>query len=139
MVPKSSSNNHSLSMAKYFTDVAWIEAKLMGKRVIDFRVDENKISGGHFNESFELPDLDKGTDGFTFAKLVQKVGGTVPGTPAPTDHWLTIQTGYEGAQPKANVPLVANKSQNVSAPAVLQAPAKGMMNLGGLKSMGPSR
>lgn len=143
MVPKSSSNNHALSMAKYFTDVAWLEPTLTS-RFIDFRVDNEKISGGHFNAKLEIGDRDKKTTGFTFAELVRKIGGTIPTEPQAIDSWLTIQTGYEQVGAK-KVVLEVKPGVKVQTAAVTQnpppnkAPAKGMLNLGALKSTVPAQ
>lgn len=84
MIPKSTSRPHSLQMAKYFTDVAWMEVSPNGKeRRLNFRVKNDRVSGGHFD------DL-KSVDEYSFANLVKQIGGTVPSTPAPIDSWLNI-------------------------------------------------
>ena len=134
MVPSSSSNNHALSMAKYFTDLAWMQAGLMGKREIDFRIDNQRIGGGHFNDKFEVWNRDKDPQQsgnyFSFKTLVEKLGGTIPGEAAPTDQWLTIQTGYQHTAPKNNT-LQAKAATNGSGPAKvsLAAPKAGAVNL----------
>lgn len=143
MVPSSSSNNHALSMAKYFTDVAWMQAGLMGKREIDFRIDNNRIGGGHFSDKFTVPNRDKDEkSGFTFANLVKKIGGTIPSEIPSIDHWLTIQQGYEVKVPqKKQVVLGGKPTQSpagTSAP-VLQQPKKGVISLGGIKQRVPNK
>lgn len=148
MVPKSCSNNHALSMAKYFTDVAWLEPDMQGVRHVDFRVDRERISGGHFNERLRVGDRSKpSADDFSFAQLVKKLGGTIPTGGAPTDHWLTIQTGYQsGAVAKPSIILAKPATPSLvgitpAKPPVLQSqpasPVKGMLNLSGLKASGP--
>lgn len=144
MVPKSCSNNHALTMAKYFTDVAWLEPDAMGNRVIDFRIDREKISGGHFNDKFQIRNRDQADkSGFSFADLVKKIGGTVPDRDTGIDHWLTIQTGYEAPGAKKAATLVVPKAttpsnSTVSAPAAVSQ-VKGLAGLAGLKQRGPAK
>ena len=84
MIPKSTSKPNSLTMAKYFTDVAWMQTNATGsERLLDFRINDNRISGGHFTER-------KNVEEYSFANLVRKLGGSVPTTTPPTDHWLRI-------------------------------------------------
>ena len=83
LVPLSSSKPHSMTMAKYFTDVAWMEATAAGHRMIDYRLTDEKICGGHFNER-------KSPDEYSFANLVRQIGGTVPETHAPIDNVIKI-------------------------------------------------
>jgi hypothetical protein len=139
MVPKSSSNNHALSLPKYFTDVAWMEAKMLGRRVIDFSINPDRIGGGHFNESFDVQNRDKGdTSGFTFGTLVRKIGGKVFDSPQPIDAWCEVQVGFD-ATPSAKQGLVLKSptttttvaTQQISTPAPLQPAAKGLLNLSG--------
>lgn len=149
MVPKSSSNPHALSMGKAFTDIAWMEATYTGY-FIDFRHDANKITGAHFNERYELPNLDKGkTDGFKFAHLVHKIGGKVPESPPPPDQWLTIQTGYEQAAPSRAglvlqssaspqpVALASNGGTIPTAQPLVAPKGKTVLNLGNMKQRVP--
>jgi hypothetical protein len=81
MVPISTSNPHSLTMGKHFSDIAWIEVTPSGKRNIDFRPALDRVIGGHFNEKKPVEEL-------PFASLVKEVGGFIPDNPS-TDRWLT--------------------------------------------------
>lgn len=84
MIPKSTSRPQALQMAKYFTDVAWMESNPSGsKRMLNFRLDPSRVSGGHFN------DMKDAFVDYTFAKLIQQLGGTIDPT-ATVDHWLKI-------------------------------------------------
>lgn len=151
MVPISSSNNHALSLSKYFTDVAWMTVGMTGKREIDFRIDNNRIGGGHFNQKFEVANRDAGDapgSKFTFGTLVEKLGGTLPKDMPGVDHWLTIQTGYEQAPSKAAAVILkkpaaapAGNGGTLKAsetPERVQTP-KGMMSLARLKSQAPAK
>lgn len=94
MVPKSTSNNHAFTMARFFTDVGWLEVGAMGDYRIDFRPSPEKISGSHMNK---LCDANK--EG-AFVELVKKLGGHVP-TEVVAPRWLTVQQGVEQtAKPK---------------------------------------
>lgn len=116
MVPKSSSNNHAMTMAKYFTDLAWLEVDAMGNYKIDYRANNERISGSHLNAR-----LDCRGDG-SFAKLVEQVGGTIPGSTQPFDHWLTIHpSGLDVAAKPALV--LGGKSES---PAQTAQPVKGL-------------
>jgi hypothetical protein len=90
MLPKSASNNHAMQMAKYFTDIAWLEVTAQGDYKVDFRPSNEKLSGGHMNAYL-------GTrEGGTFVDLVRFVGGTIPGEPQDYSKWLTIHdSGFE--------------------------------------------
>lgn len=113
MVPKSSSNNHAMTMAKYFTDLAWLEVDAMGNYKIDYRASNERISGSHLNAR-----LDCRGEG-SFANLVKQVGGTLPGSTQPFDHWLTIHpSGLDIAKKPA---LVLGGGKNTEAgPAQVQ-------------------
>ena len=71
MVPKSTSKPHGLTMAKYFTDVAWMEASRMGERLLNFKLRHTHVSGGHFDDSKPMAD-------YSFEALVKKIGGSIP-------------------------------------------------------------
>lgn len=71
LIPKSTSRPHGLTMAKHFTDVAWIEVTPMGKRIINFESSPDHEGGGRFDG--KLP-IDEGA----FARLVKRAGGQVP-------------------------------------------------------------
>src|ERR1044072_7409814 len=91
MVPASSSNNHAFGMAKYFTDIAWIEVDAMGTYRVDYRPTPERLSGSHINKI-----LDTRTE-WSFGNLVKAIGGTLP-EQVPPDHssWLTIHSeGYK--------------------------------------------
>lgn len=101
LVPKSSSKPHSMTMGKYFTDVAWMGANSMGERLLDFRVSDERIIGGHFSERKKITE-------YTFAALVRQIGGIVPESPAPVDHWLTMypRGEYQVGQRAATAPVL---------------------------------
>jgi hypothetical protein len=82
MVPKSTSRPHGLTMAKYFTDVAWMEASRMGERMLNFKLRHTHVSGGHFDDSKPMAE-------YSFDALVKRIGGTIP-TDASIDGWLKI-------------------------------------------------
>ena len=71
MIAKSTSRPHSLTLAAYFTDVAWLEVSPMGSRFIDFRPGPGRDAGGRFDS--RLP-VEQGN----FAKLVLAAGGVAP-------------------------------------------------------------
>lgn len=84
LVPKSTSRPHGLTMAKYFTDVAWMEMNPAGtQRRLNFKVKHDRVSGGHFDGVASVEE-------YSFANLVRKVGGHVPDGTQPIDHWLNI-------------------------------------------------
>lgn len=77
LVPKSSSKPHSLTMAKYFTDVAWMEASRDGsQRFLNYKISDERISGGHFQDR-------KPVEEYSFAALIRQVGGVLPNDWAP--------------------------------------------------------
>jgi len=137
LVPTSSSNNHAFGMSGNFTDVAWMITSVTGDREIDFRIDANKICGGHFNAKFKVANRDKNEkpgSGFTFGTLVRKLGGTVPGKEgAPINHWLTIQTGYEPPKKITPKALVVPRKADSSPAAPKKVEGTGMSVLAGLK------
>lgn len=111
IIPKSCSKPHSMTMAKFFTDVAWMTSNPNGtERQLDFRLDPGKISGGHF-------DAKKSIKEYSFANLVKQIGGTVPEAHAPIDSVLTIfEPGtYEGAPAVGKV--LGEKESGKPAPA----------------------
>lgn len=109
-IPKSTSKPHSLQMAKYFTDVSWMTVSRDGKeRRLDFRLNDGRISGGHFNE-------EKSTEEYSFANLVKKIGGRVPEGPVDTSHWLSVTSPQQVAEKnstKVDQVLDGTKSQPV--------------------------
>lgn len=72
MVPVSGSNPHALTMAKYFTDVGWLDMQRTGKSKIDFRPNTDRIIGGHLNCYDDAETT-------TVADLITAIGGYVPG------------------------------------------------------------
>lgn len=83
-IPKSTSRPHALKMSKYFTDVAWTEVSPSGIRRINFKMSEDRISGGHFDK------VDT-TDNYSFANLVKQIGGQLPSAvPPPIEPGLKI-------------------------------------------------
>lgn len=83
MIPKTTSKPQGLQMAKYFSDVAWMEMSPSGtERRLSFKPKADRVSGGHFFDS-------KSVDEYSFANLVKKVGGTLP-EGANEPRWITI-------------------------------------------------
>jgi hypothetical protein len=95
MIAKSTSRPQALLMAKYFTDVAWMEVSPTGTRKLDFRIRDSRVGGGHF-DGFE------DTDKYSFPNLVRAIGGTVPDGSQSIDSWLRILTPEEVAAPVVN-------------------------------------
>jgi hypothetical protein len=119
MIPKSSSKPHAMTMAKFFTDVAWMTSNPSGtERQLDFRLDPSKISGGHFNEK-------KAIDAYSFANLVKAIGGFVPAVNAPIDSVIEIapRGTYEAPAPAAKLTL--NGGAKDSTPAKVEVAASG--------------
>lgn len=82
MIPKTTSKPQGLTMAKYFTDVAWMELSPAGtERRLNFKPKNDRISGGHFTDS-------KSVEEYSFINLAKTIGfkGVELGDPA----WLTI-------------------------------------------------
>lgn len=95
LIPKSSSKPHSLTMSKYFTDIAWMEANRTGsERLLNFRISDERISGGHFNERENI-------DKYTFANLVKQIGGIVPSEAGSPEPALTIHDAGTYENPTA--------------------------------------
>lgn len=133
MIPKSSSNPHGYSMGKYFSDIGWIDVNKFGKRVMDFTKTSERTSGGNFNAKGD-PKTD-----FSFAKLVEKIGGHVPGpdSDTPLGEGLTIHpAGTYIPAVKAN-PLARKSTTSESPPlepaATKPTQVKGLGGLMGLK------
>ena len=99
MIPKSTSKPQGLQMPKYFTDVAWAEIAPNGReRRLNFKTKNDRVSGGHFDDSKDM------TKDYTFAKLVERVGGVVPKTPLdPMGRWLNIIPAGENVKPESKV------------------------------------
>jgi hypothetical protein len=92
MIPKSSSKPHALTMSKFFTDVAWMEANKAGtERRINMKLSDERVSGGHLNDMKTMQE-------FNFARLVQAVDGRVPTVNGPIEPALIIHRAgtYEG-------------------------------------------
>lgn len=95
MIPKSSSKPHALTMAKFFTDVAWMEANKAGtERRINMKLSDERISGGHLNDVKTMQE-------FNFARLVQAVGGHVPPVNAPVEPALYMHPKGTYVRPSA--------------------------------------
>jgi hypothetical protein len=82
-IPKSSSRPHSMSMSKYFTDVAWTEITPSGKARLNFKQSEDWICGGHFNDAADF-------ETYSFGNLVRKIGGAIPDGNQPLGDGLII-------------------------------------------------
>jgi hypothetical protein len=90
MVPKSTSKPVGFSMSKYFTDIGWAEASAAGERMIDFRINKDRLSGGHFHE--------RGTmENFSFGNLIKLIGGKIPNGTQEISDWLTFSEHTEAA------------------------------------------
>lgn len=108
MIPKSSSNNHAMTMAKYFTDLAWLETDSLGNYVIDFRASNDRMSGSHINERLKAD-----SDG-SFAQLHKRLGAKTPDSNYDWQNVIQIHEGYEVAAPVS----AAKQSPLGAAPAV---------------------
>lgn len=98
MIPKSTSKPNGLSMAPYFTDIAWMDTNAAGtERILDFRLDPGRVSGGHFHER-------KNSDEYSFANLVKQIGGTVPDGNQSVDQWLKIIPGGKPGEVESAAP-----------------------------------
>lgn len=132
-VVASSSNNHAFGMAKFFTDLAWLDVDGMGNYMIDFRASTDRMSGSHINEK-----LNTRTDG-RFEDLIRRLGGTVPGQGnwASTDSWLTIhRDGFKAPDgKKPSLVLGAKSESSGGSPAPVQGvkPTGLKLNLTGKK------
>lgn len=108
LLPKSSSNNHALSMAKYFTDIGWMTVDAMGKRIIDFTTRESHMSGSHFDSK-----MDVNKEG-AFKELLLG-GASVSPNPDAIANFLTIYEGgfvYETPEKKASLVLGSDKEKS---------------------------
>ena len=122
MVPKSTSKPHSLTMAKFFTDVAWLEASPTGTtRYINFRISDERISGGHYNDRIEMEKR-------WFHDLVKQLGGIVPDKAPEPSEWLTMYAKGEWRPPEPKV-LAAGKDSKMDVKPV----AKTMASLTAVK------
>lgn len=84
LIPKSVSKPHGFQIGRFFTDVGWMEMSPAGtERRINFKTQNDRISGGHFTESKNA------TTDYSFASLVKEVGGQL-GTPGNIDGALKI-------------------------------------------------
>lgn len=84
LIPKSTSRPQALSMAKYFTDILWAESNATGsERLINARLDPNKISGGHWTDRKKFEE-------YSFANLVRHLGGTVPTETPDMSGWFRV-------------------------------------------------
>lgn len=89
MIPKSVSRPHGMSLASYFTDVAWLEINVADKRIINFETTKDREGGGRFSGKYPVDEVG-------FSELVKRAGGSIPvnlqiaGDPA-----LTITPSWE--------------------------------------------
>lgn len=106
LIPKSTSKPNSLQMGKYFTDIAWAETNATGnQRLINMRLDANKVSGGHWNDR-------KSFDDFSFGNLVRHLGGQCPSESPSLDAWLAITSQAAGSSmDSAPKPILESKEQ----------------------------
>ena len=116
MLPKSVTNNHSLTMAKFFTDIAWMEVDALGKHMIDYRPNPDYMSGSHLNARLDS------REGGSFKDLVLAIGGAIPDGKQGFESVIEISQGYEAAAPKpkpvldsqGSAPAVKGKGLNLS-------------------------
>lgn len=121
MIPKSVSKPHAMTMAKFFTDVAWLEASPTGTtRYINFRISDERVSGGHYNDRVEMEKR-------WFHELVRQVGGIVPDKPEEPTGWITMFGKGEWAPPEKQVLGTAKESDKIA----LKASPKTMASLTG--------
>lgn len=119
-IPKGTSKPAGLQIAKYFTDVAWMEMNPAGtERRLNFKPKASRVSGGHFNDV-------KSIEEYSFANLIAAMGGSTPGPAgASTDHWLTIiPPAEEGAVPE---PAESKVLDGTTAAPVKSAGLSGLM------------
>ena len=69
MVPKSVTNNHSMTMAGYFTDLIWFGVDGMGRYKADYRASNDRISGSHM----KIHEESRGAG--SFKNLLEHLGG----------------------------------------------------------------
>jgi len=97
MIPKSCSKPHALTMAKFFTDVAWMETNPAGtERRLNFKLSPERISGGHWTDVKKMEE-------YSFAKLIALVGGFIPTENAPLEPALVIHENGSFAPAEAKV------------------------------------
>lgn len=107
MVCKSTSRPHSLQMAKYFTDVAWLEVSPTGTRKLDFRVKPSRIGGGHF-EGYE------DTEKYSIPNLIKQIGGITPKPDYSIESWLKILPPAEADEPVESKVLEGGETGKVT-------------------------
>jgi hypothetical protein len=109
MVPKSSSNPHALTMAKYFSDVGWLDVRGNGDTQLDFRQSNDRVIGGHLASATDARAT-------TVADVIRAIGGYVPNAAELNpNHWLTIHESgsYEPAGKRPGLVLGAPKAADV--------------------------
>lgn len=124
MIPVSTSNPHAMTMAKNFTDVAWIQVTPTGNREIDMRASDAKVIGGSLN-------IKGSTSEYNFKKLVELSGGTVDPN-STIDHWFTEYPAGEYQIPVKASPL---GSKAGSAPSQVQTATRVPTGLGALAAL----
>lgn len=122
MVPVSSSNPHAMTMGKNFTDIGWIDVDGIGKRIIDFQPNGNRVIGGQLTQKGNVDEIN-------FLKLIELSGGSAPRN-SSVDSWLTRHAPGEYALPAAKT-LGAKVSTSASPAAI---PIKAGNVLAGLKA-----
>lgn len=130
MIPKSSSNPHGLTMGKFFSDIGWIDIDKWGKRKLTFGVTNTRVSGGH------LEGAGDPREDFSFAKVVERIGGACPTPSDDLGEGLIIHAPgtYIPASVSKALPL-GNKATSASTtlePAKTSQ-VKGLGGLAGLK------
>lgn len=122
-IPKSTSKNHGLTVAQFFTDILWIEPSLDGGRYIDGRPDISKEVGGRFTER-------KKSHEYSFPRLVELVGGIVPGPDASLLFPAVIENKLGEYERKVPEPLKGGNGGvvQVKKPPTLQGLIKAQQN-----------
>lgn len=134
MIPKSSSNPHGLTMGKFFSDIGWIDVDKFGKRKLNFKITNQRVSGGHLaGEGDPRGDYD-------FAHVVEAIGGKAPGpnSDTPLGEGLIIHPPgtFIPAAAKPVNPLGAKPAATqASSPLTPEAKPTAVKGLGGLTGL----
>lgn len=113
MIPKSISRPHAMTVATYFTDVAWLEVSPMGRRQLNFDTSPEKEGGGRFAGTLPIDEA-------SFSQLVVKAGGVVPKSVSfDNDSALTIIPDWQLPAGLMQKPSVINPKMG-SVPAQVQ-------------------
>lgn len=115
LVPMSSSNPNGATLAKHFTDVAWLEPTgYQNQRMLDFRPQPDRDSGGRFTER-------KDSEEYSFTNLVKRIGGFIPGADAPYETSGIVMHGPGDYAPADAATMLAPK---VPTPVIIGSPGK---------------